>query len=86
MQALRHLFAFLSLAARLGRSSIIFVRVLFFSFFHCLHSSLVRKQPVQSPVVPSNLQMLIQGDSTAITNPLRVRFISSLQISHDACP
>jgi hypothetical protein len=30
---------------------------------------------VQRPVLPSNLQMLMQGDSTAITNPLRVRFI-----------
>jgi hypothetical protein len=76
MRHSRYFFNFLSLASRLGRSSIIFVRVLFFNFFHCRHSSLVRKQALHSPVLPSNSQILMHGDSTVITNPLRMRVIS----------
>jgi hypothetical protein len=41
-------------------------RCLSFIFFHCLHSSFVRRQPIQRPVFSSNLQMLMQGESTAM--------------------
>lgn len=80
----RHFLSFLvftfdcpSSPIRLGRSSIIRLRALFLSFFHCLHSSFVRRQPIHKPVLSSNLQMLMQGDSTAIMlvrRAMHVRF------------
>src|ERR1700754_1379529 len=39
-------------------------RCLSFIFFQDLHSSRVRRQPTQYPVLPSNLQMSIHGDLT----------------------
>lgn len=41
----------------------IFLRCLSFIFFQLLHSSRVRKQPMQKPVSLSNLQMSMQGDA-----------------------
>jgi hypothetical protein len=61
-----HRRAFSSLALRFTRLPMIFVRALSFNFFHCLHSTFVRVQPTQKPVFPSNLQMPMQGDSTAM--------------------
>lgn len=55
-----------SLCSRRDRSSIIFLRCLSFIFFQLLHSSRVRKQPMHKPVLLSNLQMSIQGDSVLI--------------------
>jgi hypothetical protein len=63
-----HRRAFSSLAVRFIRLPMIFVRALSFNFFHCRHSTFVRMQPTQKPVLPSNLQMPMQGDSTAMTN------------------
>lgn len=34
----------------------------FLAFFHFLHSSVVRPQPMHQPVFLSNLQMSMQGD------------------------
>jgi hypothetical protein len=61
-----HRRAFSSLASRLTRLPMIFVRDLSFNFFHRLHSTFVRVQPTQKPVFPSNVQMPMQGDSTAM--------------------
>jgi small multidrug resistance family-3 protein len=41
----------------------IFLRCLSFIFFQLLHSSRVRRQPMQKPVLLSNLQMSMQGDA-----------------------
>ncbi|EIF33595.1 hypothetical protein BCh11DRAFT_01365 [Burkholderia sp. Ch1-1] len=41
----------------------IFLRCLSFIFFQLLHSSRVRRQPTQKPVLLSNLQMSMQGDA-----------------------
>ena len=46
----------------------IFLRCLSFIFFQLLHSSRVRMQPIQKPVLLSNLQMSMQGDSMLMTD------------------
>ncbi|PRX36967.1 hypothetical protein B0G75_1011156 [Paraburkholderia sp. BL18I3N2] len=45
----------------------IFRRCLSFIFFQLLHSSRVRMQPMQKPVLLSNLQMSMQGDAMLMT-------------------
>lgn len=45
----------------------IFLRCLSFIFFQLLHSSRVRVQPIQKPVLLSNLQISIQGDAMLMT-------------------
>ena len=52
----------------------ILLRCLSFIFFQLLHSSRVRKQPMQKPVSLSNLQISMQGDAMlmAIKKTLKV--------------
>jgi hypothetical protein len=59
---------FFNCFSRRGRSSMIFRRCLSFIFFQVLHSSRVRMQPMQKPVLLSNLQMSMQGDAMLMTD------------------
>nr|WKF60931.1 hypothetical protein HUO10_005453 [Paraburkholderia busanensis] len=62
----------------------IFRRCLSFIFFQLLHSSRVRMQPIQKPVLLSNLQMSMQGDAILMA---MIESLKSIQrLSHAPCP